>query len=155
MNDKDGSPAGGSDARTLSTGQLAAATGVSSRTIRYYEELGILPAPTRTGGGSRRYPPEYQFYIEGALALKEIGFSLGEVRLVGQVGLRRDLSERESEQLNEILRRRGSSLERRIRVLQLLREVLQNPAADAGRGYSEVIQAASACVDAGFDHVDG
>ncbi len=38
----------------VSIGQLAKAAGVSSRTIRYYEELGILPEPRRSPGGTAR-----------------------------------------------------------------------------------------------------
>jgi DNA-binding transcriptional MerR regulator len=40
-------------ASLVSIGQLAKEAGVSSRTIRYYEELGILPEPRRSPGGSR------------------------------------------------------------------------------------------------------
>ena len=64
----------------VSIGQLAKAAGVSSRTIRYYEELGILPEPQRTSGGTRKYPREYCGYIETALALKDLGFRLEEVK---------------------------------------------------------------------------
>src|SRR5712692_6878292 len=38
----------------VSIGQLAKAAGVSSRTIRYYEELGILPEPHRTSSPGQR-----------------------------------------------------------------------------------------------------
>src|ERR1039458_7338392 len=62
----------------VSIGQLARAAGVSSRTIRYYEELGILPEPHRTSGGTRKYPREYCGYIETTLALKDLGFRLEE-----------------------------------------------------------------------------
>ena len=42
--------------RTALVAELAKAAGVSSRTIRYYEELGILPEPRRSPGGTRKYP---------------------------------------------------------------------------------------------------
>jgi DNA-binding transcriptional MerR regulator len=64
----------------VSIGQLAKAAGVSSRTIRYYEELGILPEPRRSPGGTRKYPKEYGGYIAAALALKDLGFRLEEVK---------------------------------------------------------------------------
>src|SRR5580698_4980563 len=64
----------------VSIGQLAKAAGVSSRTIRYYEELGILPEPRRSAGGTRKYPSEYSSYIAVALALKDHGFRLEEVK---------------------------------------------------------------------------
>jgi DNA-binding transcriptional MerR regulator len=40
---------------TLRIGQLAHATGVSAKTIRYYEQVGVLPAPGRTAAGYRQY----------------------------------------------------------------------------------------------------
>ena len=42
-------------ARTFTISDLAKATGVAAKTIRYYEEIGVLPAPTRTPSGYRQY----------------------------------------------------------------------------------------------------
>jgi DNA-binding transcriptional MerR regulator len=42
-------------AQALTIGQLAQATGVSAKTIRYYEEVGVLPRPGRTAAGYRQY----------------------------------------------------------------------------------------------------
>ncbi|MDA8322137.1 MAG: MerR family DNA-binding transcriptional regulator, partial [Actinomycetota bacterium] len=52
----------------VSIGELARQAGVSSRTIRYYEELGILPEPPRSAGGTRKYPREYGGYLAAARA---------------------------------------------------------------------------------------
>jgi len=41
--------------RPLTVGQLARATGVSAKTIRYYEQIGVLPAPRRSAAGYRHY----------------------------------------------------------------------------------------------------
>jgi DNA-binding transcriptional MerR regulator len=41
--------------RPLTIGQLARATGVSAKTMRYYEQVGILPAPHRSTAGYRHY----------------------------------------------------------------------------------------------------
>lgn len=40
---------------SLSIGQIARATGVAAKTIRYYEQVGVLPAAGRTASGYRRY----------------------------------------------------------------------------------------------------
>ena len=42
-------------AQPLTIGQVAKATGVAAKTIRYYEQIGILPAPSRTRSGYRQY----------------------------------------------------------------------------------------------------
>ena len=114
------------NAAFMSVGQLAAVTKVSSRTIRYYEELDILPPPPRSPRGTRKYPPEYRFYVEGALALKELGFSLDEIRLLGRLALGRPMSESDRGVTKEVLRAKTSTLERRIKVLQRLRDLVRD-----------------------------
>jgi DNA-binding transcriptional MerR regulator len=108
----------------ISIGQLAAETGVSSRTIRYYEELGILPEPPRTAGGTRKYGPEYRFYVEGAVALKELGFSLEEIKLVGRLTLGRPMTPRQAERAAAAIAEKRELLERKVQVLDRLRDVL-------------------------------
>ena len=61
-------------------GELAAATGLSTDTIRYYEKAGLLPPTARTPGGYRAYGPEAVdrlHFIQGAqrlgLRLEDIG----------------------------------------------------------------------------------
>ena len=39
----------------LRVGQLAEATGVPTKTIRYYEQVGVLPAASRSAAGYRQY----------------------------------------------------------------------------------------------------
>jgi DNA-binding transcriptional MerR regulator len=42
-------------AQSVTIGHVAKVTGVAAKTIRYYEEIGVLPAPTRTASGYRQY----------------------------------------------------------------------------------------------------
>lgn len=42
-------------AYTLTVGQLAHITGVPAKTIRYYEQVGVLPSPSRRATGYRQY----------------------------------------------------------------------------------------------------
>jgi len=42
-------------AKTMSIGDAAEEAGVTTRTLRYYEQLGLLPPATRSVGGARRY----------------------------------------------------------------------------------------------------
>src|SRR5262245_44618282 len=46
---------GESMAHTLTIGEAAKTSGVAAKTIRYYEEIGVLPTPRRTGSGYRLY----------------------------------------------------------------------------------------------------
>lgn len=108
----------------MSIGHLARVTGVSSRTIRYYEELGILPTPRRSPGGTRKYPEEYRFYIEGALALKELGFSLEEIKLIGSLVLGRPIPAEQRQQAAQVVREKTRLLEHRVKVLRRLSESL-------------------------------
>jgi DNA-binding transcriptional MerR regulator len=106
---------------TLSIGELAKRTSVSTRTIRYYEELGILPAPERTVGGTRRYPVDYIFYVEGARILKQLGFGLEEIAELGQFALTGTSA---SKRTQAILQEKLSELEHRIRVLNRLKDLV-------------------------------
>lgn len=110
----------------LSIGELAKRARVSPRTIRYYEEIGILPVPTRTVGGSRRYPREYTFYVEGALLLKDMGFTLEEVKVLGQWAL--DRTNTASEHTQNLLESKVTVLEHRIRVLNRLHDLVKEAA---------------------------
>lgn len=60
-------------------GQLAQAAGVSTDTIRYYEKLGLLPAPLRTGSGYREYPSAAGNRVRVIRNAVHLGFPLAEV----------------------------------------------------------------------------
>jgi DNA-binding transcriptional MerR regulator len=106
----------------VSIGQLAKAAGVSSRTIRYYEELGILPEPRRTSGGTRKYPREYTGYIETALALKDLGFRLEEVKPLARLALGRAIAPGQRARAAQLVEDRIQALDRQVTVLRKLRE---------------------------------
>jgi len=126
----------GASSERLSIGELAKLTSVSSRTLRYYEELGILPEPERSPGGTRRYPPEQKFYVEGALALKEVGFSLEEIRLLGQFALDRPISRADRARATEIIRGKMQALQHKIHVLEHLRDNFAESESKASSGRS-------------------
>jgi DNA-binding transcriptional MerR regulator len=111
----------------VSIGQLAKAAGVSSRTIRYYEELGILPEPHRTSGGTRKYPREYCGYIETALALKDLGFRLEEVKPLARLALGRAISPGQRARAAQLVEDRIQALDRQVAVLRKLRDSVTGP----------------------------
>lgn len=111
----------------LSIGELAKLAAVSTRTIRYYEELGILPAPPRTSAGTRRYPRAYVFYLEGAKVLKQLGFGLEEIAELGRFAL---TGASASSRTQAILQQKQTELSRRIRVLDGLHELVRDAASE-------------------------
>jgi DNA-binding transcriptional MerR regulator len=110
----------------LSIGQLATAAGVSSRTIRYYEELGILPEPRRSPGGTRKYPREYRGYIDVALALKDLGFRLDEIRSLARLALGRSVSAAQRDTAARLVEERINALGRQVAVLCQLRDSVRD-----------------------------
>ena len=65
----------------LTIGELARRVGVATSTLRYYEELGLLPAPARTSG-QRRYPESAVGLVGVILLLRDVGFSLAEQKAI-------------------------------------------------------------------------
>ena len=71
--------------RDLSRGALAKETGVNIETIRYYEKIGLMPDPLRTGAGYRVYDASDLKRLLFIRRCRELGFSLEELR--GLLGL--------------------------------------------------------------------
>jgi MerR family transcriptional regulator, copper efflux regulator len=67
-------------ANELQIGELARRTGVTTKTIRYYEQIGLLPPPARTASGYRHYSEADAERLAFIRAAKDVGFSLGEIR---------------------------------------------------------------------------
>jgi len=60
-------------------GELATATGLTVRTLHYYEEIGLLPAPARTAAGHRVYGDRHVERLYRILLLRRLGLSLDDV----------------------------------------------------------------------------
>ncbi|AMN40048.1 MerR family transcriptional regulator [Rhodoplanes sp. Z2-YC6860] len=61
-------------------GELAQLTGASIETIRYYERIGLMPRPPRTGGGRRAFGVESLSTLNFIRRCRELGFGLEDVR---------------------------------------------------------------------------
>jgi MerR family mercuric resistance operon transcriptional regulator len=61
-------------------GALSERTGVNIETIRYYERIGLLKAPLRSPGGYRRYSMDDVRRLSFIRRLRELGFTLDNVR---------------------------------------------------------------------------
>ena len=64
----------------LSIGNLAKATGTKVVTIRYYEQIGLLPVPARTEGNYRAYNDEHLRRLRFIRRCRDLGFTLDQVR---------------------------------------------------------------------------
>ena len=98
---------------------LAAATGVSTDTLRYYERLHLLPATPRTRSGYRRYHP---FTVERVRLIQQallIGFSLKE--LAGVLH-RRDHGTPPCAHVRNLVGERLAALEAQVNALSALRD---------------------------------
>ena len=65
---------------TMSIGELANLAGVTTRTVRYYEELGLFDGESRAPNGYRIYTEQHVRQLRGIRRGKLLGFSLAEIR---------------------------------------------------------------------------
>ena len=64
----------------IAIGALSKHTGTNIETIRYYERVALLPAPTRSSGGYRLYGNDHLKRLNFIRRARALGFSIGEVR---------------------------------------------------------------------------
>ncbi len=97
--------------RGSSIGEFARRMGTSAKTVRYYEEIGLLQAPERSDAGYRRYVARDEERMRFVLGAKALGLSLGEIReiLVNWAGGTRPCG-----QVSQLLARKLEDLDRRI-----------------------------------------
>lgn len=69
----------------LLIGDVSKRTGVPAPTIRYYEEIGLLPSPTRSGAGYRRYSESTMDELRFIRKAQALGFSLDEIAEILQL----------------------------------------------------------------------
>ena len=68
-----------SSTNTMHIGELAERTGLSLRTIRHYDDVGLLPATARTDGGFRVFSEDDFERLMVIKQMKPLGFSLDEM----------------------------------------------------------------------------
>jgi DNA-binding transcriptional MerR regulator len=101
-------------------GELAAVVGVTTRTVRHYHQLGLLPEPVRRANGYREYGLRHAVVLARIRRLTELGLGLAEVRDVLADEAGKDLVEVLTE-LDEDLARQEEALRgRRARLRSLL-----------------------------------
>ncbi len=107
-------------------GELAKTLGVTTKTLRHYEEIGLVPKARRAGNTYRVYPPEAVIRARLVVGLRAMGLSIEQVQglLAGDAtGLRQRLLGLLDQQLQEtslqiaVLQGRHDDLEARYRAL--------------------------------------
>lgn len=105
----------------ISIGALAKATKTKVETIRYYEGIGLLPAPTRTSANYRTYESTHVTRLGFIRRARDLGFSLQEVRDLLRLN---DDKERSCAEVDMLAGNHVGDIERKIADLEKLRDEL-------------------------------
>ncbi len=102
-------------------GELAATAGVSAKTIRYYEAMGLLPPPARTVAGYRLYGPADRERLRFIRTARDLGLSLAEIRAILEL---RDGGQPPCTHVRELLNRKIAAIDAQLRALTAWRREL-------------------------------
>ena len=124
-------------------GEVAAEAGVPAKTIRFWEDEGLVPAPGRTPSGYRDYGPEAVERLVFVRHAQAGGLTLGQIRQVLEIG---DSGDAPCEHVGRVVADRLAEVETRIAELAETRRHLQALARRAAaqdpadcRGYCAII----------------
>ncbi|WP_334062057.1 MerR family transcriptional regulator [Limimaricola cinnabarinus] len=106
----------------LSIGVLARRTGTKVQTVRYYEQIGLMPEAERSAGGQRRYATVQLDRLAFIRHARQLGFSLEAIRELLDLS---DSPERSCAEVDAVARRQLSEVEARLARLEALRGELQ------------------------------
>ncbi len=115
--------------RDFTIGQLAAQTGCKVQTIRYYEQIALMPEAARTAGNQRRYGRLHLERLTFIRHSRELGFPLDAIRELLSLA---DDPERSCEAADRIARRQLEQVKSRILRLEALEAQLQRMIVQCG-----------------------
>ncbi|OJW05717.1 MAG: heavy metal-responsive transcriptional regulator [Chloroflexi bacterium 54-19] len=110
-------------------GELAAQFDLNPKTIRFYEEIGLLPVPPRTEAGYRLYNLADLERLSFITKAKAVGFSLEEIAEILKL---RQIGQRPCYHMLEILDRKIAAVDQQITALQEFRKDLGSLREEAG-----------------------
>lgn len=102
-------------------GELARLTGTSPRTLRFYEDAGVLAPSGRSDGGYREYGPEAAERLDFVRRGQAAGLTLAQIREVMEV---RDGGSAPCRHVRDLLDRRLVDLDRQLADLEQLRRTV-------------------------------
>ncbi|HEV2760356.1 MAG TPA: heavy metal-responsive transcriptional regulator [Acidimicrobiales bacterium] len=109
-------------------GELGDLVSVPAKTIRYYEEIGLLPPPERNPNGYRNYDHAAADRLRFVKAAQVVGFSLGEIK---EILAFRERGEQPCGHVLDLVDRRARDISERITVLERMRSDLRRLSARA------------------------
>ncbi|MCZ0963797.1 MerR family transcriptional regulator [Paracoccus benzoatiresistens] len=115
----------------LSIGKLSAVTGVKVPTIRYYEEIGLLPEAERSAGNQRLYGVKAQERLAFIRHSRELGFPLDDIRELLSLSDQPDMS---CAAADVIATRQLGSVKDRIMRLRALQQELERMLTQCAQG---------------------
>ena len=133
----------------ITIGSLAKKTGTKVQTIRYYEQIGLMPEPGRTEGGQRRYGDAELDRLSFIRHSRQLGFSLDAIRELLDLS---DHPNRSCDEADVIARRQLRQVEQRMARLKALRTELRRMIHECSGGQSaecrvlEVLRDHSECL---------
>jgi len=107
----------------LTIGRVAAKTGVKVPTIRYYEQVGLMPEPERSVGNQRVYDGQAVKRLAFIAHARQLGFSLEQIRQLLHLA---DDPHQTCKEANDIARQHLREIERRMKRLRSLKKELLN-----------------------------
>lgn len=105
----------------MKIGELSRTTGTNVETIRYYERIGLLPKPGRTGGNYRSYAPAEIDRLKFIRHARGLGFDIADIRSLLDLS---EHPERDCCDVDRIATRHLTSVEGKLRQLELLQQEL-------------------------------
>ncbi|SIO52139.1 transcriptional regulator, MerR family [Bradyrhizobium erythrophlei] len=107
----------------MNIGELARAADTKAETIRYYERIGLLPAPPRTPGNYRDYSAEHVSRLAFTRRARDLGFSIDQIRTLLDLA---DQKEQSCKAVDAIAREHLTEVKRKLADLGALRRELES-----------------------------
>lgn len=123
-------------------GELAQATGTTAKTLRFYEDAGLLSPAGRTAGGYREFTPNAVDRLDFIRRGRAAGLTLAQIREVIEI---RDAGAIPCRHVKELLGSRLADLDRQIAALQTLRETVAQLHDDASTADPSACSAQDVC----------
>jgi len=108
----------------LTTGDMARLSGSTLRTVRFYQEEGLLCPAERSDGGHRLFPETELQKLQLALDLREAGLSLGDIKTLFALKSRCSEPEEASRRMADVLERQVEEMQHKIQKLRSLKSEL-------------------------------